>query len=188
MERGAETGGEVFRGPPHSVVLVGPRGAGKTTLARILAALLGWAHTDTDDLIAATVGTPAGEFLTAAGEPKFRSVEADLVGRALDTNRQRVLALGGGAVGTEETRNRLSHPAHFVVFLFAPVPQLAERVKSGTGRPPLTSLPPEEEVARLFRDRLPLYRSVCDFELDTFSSDAGSCARTIAANMGFRPT
>lgn len=166
------------------VVLVGPRGAGKSTLARALADDLAWPHRDTDDLIALDVGCAAGDFLASAGAAAFRLVEERVVLRALGGMDRSVLALGGGAVLSVKIRAALTRSAHLVVFLFAPVQVLFERGNIGPHRPPLTDLPPNVEVARLWQERLPLYESVSDLALDTFSSNVTACVRSITANMG----
>jgi len=168
----------------RGVVLVGPRGAGKSTVALALANHLGWPHGDTDDQVAVDVGCLVGEFLSSVGEEAFRVVEERIVLAALADDRQQVLALGGGAVLSHKTRSQLAHPGRFVVFLFAPVPVLLERANIGPTRPALTDLPPDEEVARIWQERLPLYQSVSDLELDTFSANVSACVRSITANMG----
>ncbi|MEC7583171.1 MAG: shikimate kinase [Planctomycetota bacterium] len=168
----------------RSVVLVGPRAAGKTTLARLLAERLGYAFADTDELLAASVGCPAGEFLVSQGEPAFRAAEEPVVTEALGSNLGRVLALGGGAVLAEKVRNVLAQSTHFVVFLSAPVSILVDRQASGSFRPPLSNQSLAEEVQTLLRDRQPLYRAVSDLELDTNSLDVHGCQAAILVSMG----
>ena len=70
------------------VVLVGPRAAGKTTLGRALADELSWSFVDGDDMVADAAGQPAEEFLAAAGEEKFRRVEAVVSVTAVSTPGQ----------------------------------------------------------------------------------------------------
>lgn len=172
----------------NSIVLVGPRAAGKTTLARELASHLGYRCVDADDLLAAKVAHPAGEYLATAGELAFRAVEEEVSLAALEeapaADQGRVLALGGGAVLSGKIRVALARPAHFVVFLFAPVAVLAERQSAGAARPPLTDLPLSEEVHRVFAARKPLYESVSDLALNTFSTDVPACLQSILATMG----
>ncbi len=170
---------------PRSVVFVGPRAAGKTTLAQGVAAALGYTFADTDELLAAVVGCPAGEYLAAHGEPAFRAAERAVVVEALADNQGRVLALGGGAVLAAEVRDLLTRSAHFVVFLSAPVSVLVERQKHGRFRPPLTKRPLAAEVEVLLRDREPLYRAVSDVEVDTNSRDVHGCQAAILATMEF---
>ena len=178
------TGEREPRGLPQSVVLVGPRAGGKTTLGMALAEHLAWDFVDADDLLADRVGSAAGDYLARVGEQEFREVEEEVVRAALSVNERRVLALGGGAVLSTEVRNCLSQSEHFVVFLYAPVEVLVERHDEGPTRPPLTGLPLKEEVERVFANRLPLYKSVSDMELDTFSTNVTVCLRSISDNMG----
>ena len=125
------------------IVLVGPRAAGKTTLAKLLAERLNYAFADADDLLAASVGCPAGEYLASQGEPAFRAAEQSIVTEALAANAGRVLSLGGGAVLAENVRDLLARPTHFVVFVSAPVSVLVD----GFG----TETVDAEELERLVR-------------------------------------
>ena len=167
----------------RSLVLVGPRAAGKTTLGRALAEALGWSFADTDDAIAARVGRPAGEFLAEVGEPQFRAVEAEVVRAALGANEDRVLALGGGAILDAESRDELTRESHFVVFVWATPPVLAERQKGGPLRPALTDRAPLAEVSHLLAVREPLYRAVCDVALDTSKANVPACCAVVLARM-----
>ena len=100
---------------PRNLVLVGPRGAGKTTVGRLVARRLGRPFVDTDDEIGRAAGRPAGRVLAEAGEPAFRALETRVVARAL-ARRGAVIALGGGALESEATlarvrRRRLRRPS-----------------------------------------------------------------------------
>ena len=170
---------------PRVVALVGPRGAGKTTIARALAARLGWRPADGDERIAASVREPAGAFLARVGERAFRVVEEELTLAALAEPGPHVLALGGGAVLSAAVRAVLREPGVFVVFLHAPVATLNDRIAGDPLRPPLTALPPAEEIEGLLRVRRPLYESVADFELETVGLDVdAACARIEAKIRG----
>ena len=93
-----------------AVVLVGPPGAGKTTVGRLLAARWGVAFADTDDLVEARAGRAIADIFTGDGEPAFRALEREAVAEALAAHTG-VLALGGGAVQAEQTREALAgHP------------------------------------------------------------------------------
>ena len=76
------------------------------------------------------------------------------------------------------------HPEILVVHLTAPAECLVERLRSSaTNRPSLTDLPLAEEVAQLLRNRLPLYRQVADFELETFPTNVDACCERIVAKI-----
>ncbi|RYJ03840.1 MAG: AAA family ATPase, partial [Actinomycetales bacterium] len=114
------------------VVLVGPPGAGKSTVARGLARRLGVAVRDTDHDVEDTVGKPVSEIFIDDGEARFRELEAAAVQAALQEH-EGVLALGGGAILAEETRAALA--GRPVVFLEVGLAEEARRVGLGTSRP-----------------------------------------------------
>ena len=95
-------------------VVVGPPGAGKTTVSELLAARLGLPFRDVDADIVELAGKPISDIFTDDGEPVFRAMEEEAVAKAL-VEHEGVLALGGGAVLSAVTRERLRE--HTVVFL-----------------------------------------------------------------------
>lgn len=166
-----------------SIVLVGPRASGKTTLAAALAVRLRWPVLDGDVLVAAAVGRPAGAFLAAAGEPSFRAVEETMTLLALAAPDPKIVALGGGAVLSAAVRVALGDPARFVVLLQATPGCLIARLRGDGQRPPLTDLPLAEEVAALWRARRSLYETVADFRLQTTNTNVDACVELILAKM-----
>src|SRR6476646_8250477 len=96
------------------VFLVGPMGAGKTTVAALLAERWGTSVRDTDRDVETTAGKEIAEIFVADGEERFRLLEHAAVAEAL-ADHDGVLALGGGAVLDERTRAALD--GHMVVFL-----------------------------------------------------------------------
>jgi len=137
-------------------VLVGPPGAGKTTVGELVAAALGVAFRDTDADIVAMAGKPIPDIFVDDGEPHFRKLEAEAVATALETF-DGVLALGAGAILAEPTRARLA--AHPVVYLEVGFADAIGRVGLGTGRP-LLALNPRATLRRLLDERRPLYEEV----------------------------
>jgi shikimate kinase len=145
------------------MVLVGPPGAGKSTVGRLLADRLRVDFTDVDDLIVARAGRSISEIFVTDGEPVFRQLEEAEVAGALARNG--VLALGGGAVLSERTRNRIH--GRRVVFLSVGMAEGVRRTGLSTARPLLAGLNPRATFAALLNARLPLYREVAAVEVAT---------------------
>jgi shikimate kinase len=145
------------------VVLVGPPGAGKTTVGRLLAERWGVSFRDTDADVEAVAGKSISEIFVDDGEPRFRELERDAVATAL-AEHEGVLSLGGGAVLDATTRALLAH--HHVVFLSVGMADAAKRVGLSRDRPVL-ALNPRATLHALLEERLPLYREVADVEIVT---------------------
>lgn len=114
------------------VVLVGAPGAGKTTVAHLLATRLGRSVRDTDADVERTTGASVQDLFVEHGEAHFRELEAAAVATALEEH-DGVLALGGGAVMHPRTQELLR--GHRVVFLDVGLTAAAQRVGLGTNRP-----------------------------------------------------
>lgn len=153
------------------IYLVGYRGSGKSTVARLLAAKTELDWIDTDDVIEAESGCSIAEIFSHDGEPAFRELETKAIQR-LCAEHARVIALGGGAVLSKENR-RLMRESGRVVWLDAAADVLIARISddatSRTRRPSLTDQPMDDEVRQLIANREPLYRDASDFRIDTTS-------------------
>jgi shikimate kinase len=146
-----------------AVVIVGPPGAGKSTVTEALAKRLDLPARDTDADIEADVGTTITEIFVEHGEPHFRELEREAVRRALQEH-DGVLALGGGAVSDPETRAALR--GHRVVFLDVSLPDAARRAGLGTSRPLLLGNV-RGRLKQLMEERRPLYTEVASLTVDT---------------------
>ena len=138
------------------VVLVGFMGSGKTALGRQLAERLERPFLDLDAAIEERAGTSIASLFAERGEPEFRRIEEHAVRVALAAPEPSVLALGGGAVGSAGTRERLG--GHFVVLVDVDA-DLAWRRVRGSDRPLAQD---EAAFRRLYTERQPLYREVAD--------------------------
>ena len=145
------------------VVLVGPMGAGKTTVGRLLAERWGVPFRDTDDVVEQAEGRTVSDIFVDSGEEHFRALERAAVTQALDEHPG-VLALGGGAVMSEETRATLA--GHPVVFLRVGLTDAAARVGLGTSRPLLLGNV-RGTMKALLDERTPVYESVSTGSVDT---------------------
>jgi shikimate kinase len=152
-------------GPRHGprVVLVGPMGAGKSTVGQLLAERWNMAFRDTDDDVELAEGRPISDIFVDSGEEHFRELERSAVVRAL-AEPGGVLAVGGGAVMAAETRSALA--GHQVVFLRVGLTDAAERVGLGVSRPLLLGNV-RGTLKALLDERTPVYESVALGAVDT---------------------
>jgi shikimate kinase len=162
------------------VVLVGPPGAGKSTVGRLVAGRLGVGFRDTDDDVVAAAGKPVSDIFVEDGEPAFRVLEADAVATALDgpAAADGVLSLGGGAVLDEGTRGRLAQ--HRVVFLDVEIKDAASRIGFNRDRPLLLGNP-RAQWLRLMELRRPLYEGVATVRVSTDGRTPDDIADEVAA-------
>lgn len=145
------------------VVLVGPPGAGKSTVGRLVAERLGVPFRDTDDDVERAAGKPIADIFIDDGEERFRALESDALAAAL-AGHDGVLALGGGAVLAEPSRAALR--GHRVVFLDVGLADAAQRVGLARDRPLLLANP-RSQLRRLLEERRPLYAEVATFTVLT---------------------
>ncbi|MGL5810337.1 MAG: shikimate kinase [Nocardioides sp.] len=156
-------------------VLIGPMGAGKSTVARLLAARWGVTARDTDADVESVEGRPISDIFVDSGEARFRALEAAAVAAAL-TEHDGVLALGGGAVLDPATRDLLR--GQQVVFLRVGLAEAVKRVGLGTSRPLLLGNV-RARIKALLDERTPIYESVATFSVDTDGRTPTTIAREI---------
>lgn len=165
------------------LVLVGPPGAGKTTVGRMVAQRLGVPFRDTDADIVAVAGKPIPEIFIDDGEEHFRALERTAVRTALQEH-DGVLSLGGGAVLSEETRALLR--SHTVALLDVDLSSAAKRVGLNRDRPVL-ALNPRAQLKVLLDQRMPLYREVARFTVDTSNQTQRAVVDALLDALASRP-
>jgi len=160
-----------------NIFLVGPMGAGKTTIGRRLAQARGMDFVDSDQEVEARTGVNIAFIFEKEGEPGFRRRERQAIGE-LSQRHNLVLATGGGAVLDPDSRLWLSARG-FVVYLHASIEQQIARTERSDTRPLLQGGNRRETLERLFLIRDPLYREIADLVLPTDGRNARTLAREI---------
>jgi shikimate kinase len=140
-------------------------GAGKTTIGKVLARILGKEFHDSDKTIEQRTGASINLIFDVEGEEGFRRRESEVIDD-LTRLRNIVLATGGGVILREENRRYLSERG-FVVYLLAPLRQLVARTRLDKNRPLLRHPDPEGRLREIVDQRDPLYRAAADLILDT---------------------
>lgn len=165
----------------RNIFLVGPMGAGKTTVGRQLAASLGLAFEDSDHEIQRRTGVDIPTIFSFEGEAGFRDRETQV----LDELTQRdnlVLATGGGVVLRPENRGRLMARGTVVYLVCSPRQQYA-RTARDRNRPLLQTPDPLQRLTELMEQRDPLYREVADLVISTERRGAMAVSREIRRRL-----
>jgi len=159
------------------VVLVGPPGAGKTTVGSLVAQRRGVAFRDTDTDVEQNAGLSVSEIFVDRGEPEFRDLERAAVKAAL-VEHDGVLALGGGAVMDDGTRALLA--GHTVVFLDVGLSDAAGRIGLNRDRPLLIGNP-RAQLRSMLEQRRPLYDEVATVTVSTDGRTPDEVAAAVEA-------
>ncbi len=149
----------------RNVFLVGPMGAGKTTVGRRLAQSLGWDFLDSDEEVERRTGTRISIIFEIEGESGFRQREHRAL-LDLSARPGAVIATGGGAVLLPENRELLRRHG-IVVYLRTSVAEQLRRTRGSAHRPLLNEGDPEQRLRELARVREPLYEAVADIIVDS---------------------
>ncbi|MGZ8215714.1 shikimate kinase AroK [Methylomagnum sp.] len=160
-----------------NIYLIGPMGAGKTTIGRLLAKNLGVSFVDSDKEIEKRTGVSIPMIFEYEGESGFRKRESETLADLVKLEGI-VMATGGGSVLLRENREGLRRNG-FVVYLHCPVDKQFERTHKDSNRPLLNTDNPRKKLADLFSIREPLYRSIADSVVDTGQCSSRSAVRQI---------
>src|SRR4051812_23973084 len=175
------------RGPAgdEPIFLIGFMGTGKSTVGRLLAAEIGFAFTDLDDVITRAAGRSVPQIFASEGEAGFRAREEAAV-RAAAAMRRTVIATGGGAACREANLAAML-AAGRVVALSAPPAEVLRRTGGGAGRPLLQGKgDPEAVAAALLAEREPFYARA-HVRVDTVGKAPAEVAREVLRALGLRP-
>jgi shikimate kinase len=153
-----------------SIVLIGYRGSGKTSIGKRLADRLWQKCVDTDELVVAKAGKPIARIFAEDGEARFRELESETVREVAKINDV-VIALGGGAPLREENRKIIKEAGHRVIYLKCEPEVLLQRIQADpdtpASRPNLTEFGGGiEEIKQVLEQREPIYRQMADAELE----------------------
>ena len=160
-----------------SIYLIGPMGAGKSTIGRLLAKTLGITFVDSDKEIERKTGVSIPMIFEYEGEAGFRKREAEMIAE-LTNQDSIVLATGGGSILLPENRSRLRKRG-FVVYLHCPVDKQLERTHKDSNRPLLKTDNPRQRLIDIFEIREPIYRGLADCIVDTGQASSRSVVRQI---------
>jgi len=160
---------------PH-LILVGPMGAGKSTIGRQLAEHYRRPLVDIDSAIEARCGADIPWIFDVEGEAGFRRRETAMLREALAAVEPQVIATGGGIV-TLAANRELLRGAGVVIYLTASAAQILRRTRNDTSRPLLQVADRGAAVEKIIAEREPLYCEVADL---TFRSGDGSAGRSAA--------
>ena len=168
---------------PHlnRVFLVGPMGAGKTTIGKYLADHLKLSFADTDAEIEARTGADIAWIFDVEGESGFRDREAQVV-QEMTLWDSVVLATGGGVVLRPENRSALGGRG-YVIYLHATVEEQVRRTQNDRKRPLLQNDNPEAVLRELMVVRDPLYREIADHVIDTDGCSPRTVAQRLVAQL-----
>jgi shikimate kinase len=166
---------------PQNIFLVGPMGAGKSTIGRQLAQSLGYDFQDSDQEIQRRTGVDIATIFEFEGEEGFRNRERQVI-EDLAQQDNIVLATGGGAVLLAENRQQLAARG-LVIYLHCSPEQQYARTARDRNRPLLDTDDPQQKLRDLMAEREPVYRQVADMVVSTERRGTSSVVKEIRRRL-----
>jgi shikimate kinase len=160
-------------------ILIGPPGAGKTTVGALVAASLGTGFSDTDRVVEEMAGRPVSDIFVQDGEPAFRALEREAAARLI-TGQPGVVALGSGAVLDPGTRQLLA--GQRVVYLEAGFAAVARRSGLDGPHPPVPGNP-RGRLRQMLGERHPVYEGLAWRSVRTDDQDPAEVAALVVAEL-----
>ena len=171
------------------VILIGFRGAGKTTVGKLLAERLNLPFLDLDDEVQRRVDLSIKEMVERYGWSYFREMERKVLEDLIEKEGC-VVALGGGSVLHEDLMEKLRNRA-FIIYLkissVSAVEKITKDSKSEQTRPSLSNLSLFEEVERVLRERSPLYKKYADIIIESDGKDLNTLLKEILKHLEDEP-
>lgn len=165
----------------NNIFLIGPMGAGKSTIGRQLAEALSFRFEDSDHEIQRRTGVDISTIFEYEGEEGFRNREQQVIADL--TNQEGiVLATGGGAILREASRQHLAARG-VVIYLHCSPEQQFSRTNRDRNRPLLQTEDPLERLRQLMDEREPLYRQVADLVVSTEKRGTASVVKEIRRRL-----
>ncbi len=165
-----------------NIILVGPMGAGKTTVGKHVARLLGKSFYDVDQELEKRTGVSVNLIFDIEKEQGFRLRETQML-QDLLKERNAVIATGGGIVVTEENRKILQATPHLVVYLKTEVKHQLQRLKRDKQRPLLQGTGRRERLLNMARMRNPMYESVAKLSFTSGRTNPHKMATKIVSHV-----
>ncbi len=174
------------------LILVGPSGTGKSSVAVQLAGRLGWPWRDTDEQVEQQAGRSVAEIFRELGEPAFRLMESGAVARACHAEAPTVIAVGGGAVLDAANRALIAEHGR-VIYLASKAEDIFRRLRGETdpnglpSRPLLAGSDPLSRINEQIRARESIYREMAEHNVDTAGLDVTGVVEQISAWLEAHP-
>lgn len=163
------------------IYLVGPMGAGKSTIGRLLADELGYEFVDLDREIEDRAGVDIPWIFDKEGEEGFRERESIVLASCRERSEV-LISTGGGVVGRERNR-QVMHDSGVVIYLYTSVAEQVRRTGRDRRRPLLQQGDPAGTLARLMAERDPFYREIAHIIIDTDDRTPRSVALDLKSQL-----